>query len=121
MPGREIDDVDSLELCDRREHRMPRAGKLEDLRAREGTTHQRGRHTRASLIVQHDRIAQDGGGLRHGLHAELLEVRVAQTVHAGLVGELVEGRQRQLDDILREIGLGQGLATCAILLVCATG
>jgi hypothetical protein len=34
---------------------------------------------------------------------------------------LVEGRQRQLDDILREIGLGQGLATCAILLVCATG
>ena len=103
MAGREIDDVEVLEVRDFGEHGVACTGQLEHLRARDRAAHQGGPDFAASVVREFDGLTKHGAGLGDGPGPKTLEDLCAQSFEARLLFEDVEGRQRNLLHPLREV------------------
>ena len=81
----------------------PGSGQLQHLRARDRAAHQGGPDRAAGVVGELDGLTKHGAGLRDGPGPKPLEDLCAQAFEARLLGEDVEGRQRKLLQLLREV------------------
>jgi hypothetical protein len=103
MPRREVNDVEVLKVCDFGKHGMTGLGQLQHLRTRDRATDQGGPDLAAGIVGEIDGLTKHGARLRDGPGPKTLEDLCAQAFEARLLCEDVEGRQRKLLHLLREV------------------